>query len=289
MTQKILQDKYAGFRFPDCFFEFQDVVAQLQQAHSININKCALQIKLGDVFRVFEPGINIAAFHPWEVSRYPNDPPEFFTLIHGASDGLHWGYYLEDENSPELFVASYYHRDPLLFTVNGLNLHQMVREQLEKCYRDNEEYLKIYTDDIYKKELDELNQIREVLKKYDTAERTETGVNYLEKYGYKRQTTIPTRDNIGISLPIQQYQPLHNAALWMQPGFSPTPEQVKQCQQQAIELLKAGYPATILKLGHDLWCYEPYRNEAITVLEKAYQALERPRALFFLNKIKALV
>ena len=286
MKQDILQQKYAGFRFPDCFFEFQDFVNELQHTHAININRSALQVSLADTFKIFDEQTDTSTFDPWATSRYPNDPPEFFTMLHGPSDGLHWGYYIDDENAPKIEVASYYHREGLSFTINGLNLHEAVRSHLEQCWHDNADYLKTYNDDVYKRQLDELNTMRDVLKKYYTADRGETGLQYLNKYHYTDDADVPLRYGIGIKLNGADYRTIPDADKFVEPGFTPTHDELMQYSQQAIALLNDGYPFAALKLGRDMWCYEQqYRAEAINVLTKAYQALNRPRSLYFLNRI----
>lgn len=283
---KIIQDAYFGIHFPNCFFRFQDFVEQLKINHNIDINRCGLQIQLGDIFQVFQPDFESKFYNPVVTSRYPNDPPEFLTIIHGSSDGLHWGYYLEDPNQPEFIVASYFHRDPLLFSIDGLNLFEAFRKILEKSYEDNSTYQKMYGDQEYQKILEELNSIRNILKTYYTQEREEVGEEYLQKYQYVREVSTPTRDGMGIVLSKELYCPIHDVNNFLKLDFTPTPEQVDRYMKEALELCDQGIPGTALKLGKDLWCYEQYKKESYQLLEMSYKALNRRTLSKFLNLAK---
>jgi hypothetical protein len=281
-----ISQAYFGIHFPDCFFRFQDFVTALGKEHGVDINNCALQIRLGDAFKVFEPGADIEALNPAVSSRYPNDPPEFFTMIHGPSDGLHWGYYFEDPQEPEYFVASYFHSEPIEFSVDGQNLFEAVRRFLEQSCEDKKDYLEIDGEDVYRKAVAELDLIRDVLRRYATREREETGRAYVETYDFVRSATAPTRDHIGVFIERDLYRPLPGAEQFLNPDFTPAPEQVERFLGEAAALLKDGFPGAALKLGKDLWCYEQYRPQSFRALETAYRALGRSTSLKLLNVAK---
>ena len=281
-----LRQAYFGIHFPDDFFRFQDFVSVLKAEHGVDINNSAMQIRLGDAFKAFEPGVDIETLNPAVTSRYPNDPPEFFTMIHGPSDGLHWGYYFEDPQEPEYFVASYFHSEPIEFSVDGQNLFEAVRRFLEQGYEDKKDYLEVFGDDDYRREIAELDLIRGVLQKYATQERAETGRAYVETYDFVRSATAPTRDRIGVFIERSLYRPLPGAEQFLDPNFTPTPEEVERFTRDAAALLREGFPGAALKLGKDLWCYEQYKAESFRALETAYRALGRSISLKILNIAK---
>lgn len=281
--ERIIRQAYFGIRFPVSFFRFQSFADDLLTNHGVDVSSCALQIQLGDVFQVFEPDFDRVTFDPAATSRYPNDPPEFLTVIHGPSGGLHWGYYVEDPGEPEYMVASYFHEEPLRFSLDGANLLEALRKILEKSYEDNQDYLEIYGEDEYKEELEELDLIRGVLKNYDTQDRAEVGKEYLEKYGFTRIVTAQTRDGIGIALPGAKYRPIPDADRFIDPYFTPTPRQVDRYRIEALALLEEGFPGATLKLGKDLWCYDEYREESYKLLAIAYEALGREPLLKLLK------
>jgi hypothetical protein len=276
MGDNPLQQPYGGFRFPACFFEFANLFSVLEN-RGVDLRE-SLNIVPAEIFS------SEHVSDPWKAARYPNDPPEFFTLLHGMSDGLHWGYYIGNENDPAILVVSYYHRDPLHFSIDGLNLHEALRSHLEACWRDNLDYMSFDDDPVYEERQRQLQIIRETIKAYATADREETGTAYLERYQLSAKPGIPLRYGIDIDPAEGRYQPLKNAENWLSPGYIPAAGEVRTAVAEAEDLLREGY-ITALKLGRDLWCYEGYRSEAIRLLEKAYTVLKRPRALALLERI----
>ncbi len=73
--------------------------------------------------------------------RYHLDPPEFFTVLLGNVDRLHWGCYLDDPADGRGCVASYYADDAFELSADGDDLFQAVRLELEAQHHDCEEYL----------------------------------------------------------------------------------------------------------------------------------------------------
>lgn len=280
MRSTTLKQAYLGFQFPACFTEFAELLEQLRNKHGIELSGSALNLTPAAAFAP-------SSADPWLDSRYPQDPPEFFTMLHGGSDGLHWGYYAEDENAPSIMVASYYHREPLHFSVDGLNLHEALRGHLETCWADLSDYAELEGRGPYEKSFAELNQIRECLQQYYTGDRPEQGRDYLFAYSFTSRPGIAQRNGIDITSDPAHYLPLALAAAFDDPAFQPSPAQVQQCLRAAYDKLLGGYPLAALKLGRDLWCYETYREESIWILEKTYRSMGRPRALGFLQRIKA--
>jgi hypothetical protein len=270
-----LQQHYGDFRFPACFFEFKELILRLQDVYGIDLRKSPLGIVPGEVF-------DETAENPFLQSRYPNDPPEFLTVLHGQSDGLHWGYYIQDENTPEIIVVSYYHRDQLRFSIDGLNLHEALRKHLEACWRDNLGYFETEKDDSYRLRLDQLAIIRNCIKEYDTSDRPEMGTEYLEKYQLAPKPGIPLR--YGLTMPERTDFKLPESMVRLTgSAFIPNKSQVMEYQQLAKTLVQTQQAQLAWKLGSDLWCCEQYRSEATEILGDAYAALDRKRALGFLK------
>ena len=59
--------------------------------------------------------------------RYYLDPPEFFTVLAGNVDRLHYGYYLDDPADGRGCVASYYADDAFELSADGDDLFEAVR------------------------------------------------------------------------------------------------------------------------------------------------------------------
>lgn len=273
--KKLLQEIY-GFEFPDTFFEFWDFFNELPE----NLFTETLDIWLEGPFDVLKPDYDSNLNPIWE-SRYYTDPPEFFTIMRGFSDGYHWGYYLDDPNHPQFPVASYYSSDSYELSVNGNNIFEAIREYLEWFHRDyllEMEYHPEEAEDC-KKALEELSTFREAIKKYHTGDRPEVGEEYVDKYNMwqERDKVIAatTRNHMGIVVPDGLYKPLSGEDKFEIWNYEPTPEEVERFADEAKQALKDGYPGTALKLGHDLWVYWEYFDTTYELLDMAYEALGR--------------
>ena len=106
--QKRLEHIYS-IPFPDSFFAFWDFA----QTHDSLLDLLGIGL-VGpfDELRDREDRSGWAA-------RYYDDPPEFLTLAIGSSDGLHWGYYIDDPGHPSFPVVSFYSKDFFSVTVSG--------------------------------------------------------------------------------------------------------------------------------------------------------------------------
>jgi hypothetical protein len=273
-----------GFDFPDDFFRFWQFVNRLRPLEPLNALLELLGITLVGPFEVLAGRFDgrtppHSQLLHW---RYHDDPPEFFTVFSGDTDGLHWGYYLDDPGRGDGCVAYYYARDAFELSVGGDNLFEAVRLQLELCWRDSEEYRDEdpdYAAD-YEDDLRQLDEFRPRLQKYATGDRPETGDDYFEQYGgyAKRNDRIiaDTREGMGIVVPRKQYRPLSLpdkklwAALRKTPKLAPLVEEARQA-------LREGFPGTALKLGKDLWAIggEHQTMYAYELLDAAYEALGR--------------
>lgn len=279
--RKRLKEIY-GFEFPDAFFLFWQFYQQLPEKSIGGGFGAALNISLGDVFKLFDVDTDIEQFNPLDEFRYYNDPPEFFTLLKGHTDGLHWGYYLDDPNNDIQFqVASYYANDAFEISLTGYNLFEALRMELEFVYVGELQNLRDDPSEHehYERNLMRLETIRNLLKQYCTADRPELGLGYTNKYFVKREATAPTREGIGIVLPVNLYKPLlekdHFTDRSAGANYQPTAEFVEKSAQKALDLLEKGFPGAALKLGKDLWTYPLFYKTSYQLLEKAYKALGR--------------
>jgi Leucine-rich repeat (LRR) protein len=291
--QAHLQEIY-GFAFPDSFFLFWQFYSQLPAKSMGGGFGTALSITLGEIFDIFKTNVDLENFNPLLGFRHYNDPPEFFTLMHGDSDGLHWGYYLDNpDNQPiiDFPIASYYANDTFEICLQGYNLFEAVRYELEESYTSFAEPLaeSTETEDIefYQRKLGQLEIIRDILTNYCTAERLEIGRDYTQKYSLKRSFTAPTREGMGIVLPSELYKPLPEKDWFTDrnQGFDyhPTPEHIEKIAHKALELLAEGYPGAAFKLGKDLWTYPLFYKTCHQLLTEAYTALKRPILLKMLG------
>ena len=273
-----------GFDFPDDFFRFWQFVNRLRPLEPLNALPDLLGVTLVGPFEVLAGRFDGRTRQHSQLLhwRYHDDPPEFFTVFAGDTDGLHWGYYLDDPGRGDGCVAYYYARDAFELTVAGDNLFEVVRLQLELCWRDAEEYRDEdpdYAAD-YEDDLRQLDEFRPRLQKVATGDRPETGDEYFENYGgYATRNdhiVAETREGMGIVVLPKQYRPLSlpDKKLWA--ALRKT-DKLAALVTEARQALADGYPGTALKLGKDLWAVggEHQTMYAYELLDAAYAALGR--------------
>src|SRR4051812_30149860 len=127
-----------GFDFPDDFYRFWEFANRLSPLDPLNALSEPLGITLVGPFEIlagrFDGRVPLhSLLLHW---RYHDDPPEFFTVLAGGGDGLHWGYYLDDPDSGSGCVASYYAREEYELSADGDTLFEAVRLHLEYCQGD---------------------------------------------------------------------------------------------------------------------------------------------------------
>src|SRR4051812_29604115 len=166
-----------GFDFPDDLYRFWEFANRLSPLDPLNALAEPLGVALVGPFEVlagrFDGRVprHSLLLH-W---RYHDDPPEFFTALAAGSDGLHWGYFLDD---PEAGggVASYFPRDPYELGVEGAPLFEAVRLHLEYALADWKSEHGLRPDDPAPshRTLEQIDRVRARLTQYATADRPET-------------------------------------------------------------------------------------------------------------------
>jgi Uncharacterised conserved protein (DUF2228) len=281
--RELLERRYR-LQFPDSFYafwEFARTHSSLLDVLGDNLMGMALTGSgLVGPFEFLNESKLVEEDPLWD-ARYYNDPPEFLTIARGRTDGLHWGYYIDDPQSPTFPVVAYYGNDAFELTVVGDTLFEALRDELEGHYSGCLENIEYDPDgkDTYQRYLDQLARLRERLQTYATGERDEVGEEYSAKYhamsGLSRRVIAPTRDGMGIVVPDGKYQPLNGddpSQLW---DYRPTSQEVQQRSGEALQLLAQGYPGAALKLGKDLWVYRDFRGASYALLDAAYANLSR--------------
>jgi hypothetical protein len=259
-----------GFDFPEDLFHFWDFVNRLRPLEPLQALFDSLHLQLTGPFEVLYGRFDgHTPRHPillhW---RYYNDPHEFFTVLTGDVDGLHYGYWLDDPRAGKGSVASYFAEDAFEVTPSGDSLFEAVRLELEERARDLEE----------DHELKSVDTLREKLRRFATDDRPETGEEYVEKYlgqaarARKKRTVAATQDGMGIVVHPELYRALSvkDKALWKRLWRDDDPIELLEEARQAIV---DGFPGTALKVGKELWAVGSDR--AVELLDAAYSALGR--------------
>jgi hypothetical protein len=284
INRRELLERHYRLQFPDSFYafwEFARTHSPLLEVLGGDLMGMALTVSaLMGPFEYLDESKLIDGDPLWDARHY-NDPPEFLTVAGGRTDGLHWGYYVDDPQSPTFPVVAYYSNDAFQLTVVGDTLFEALRDELERHYRGCLENIEYDPDAkaAYQGYLDQLARLRERLQAYATGERGEVGGEYLAKYralsGLSRRVLAPTRDRMGIVVPDGKYQPVSGddpSQIW---NYRPTSHDVQERSGEALELLAQGYPGAALKLGKDLWVYQDFREASYALLDAAYADLGR--------------
>jgi hypothetical protein len=267
---KILSRSF-GFEFPADLFRFHEFLRELT-GRGLSLADAPVNVGLGNVFKAFgegDAGEDPEAFE----TRFYKDPPEFITLLTGDTDGLHWGYYVDDPAFGSFPVAHYYQNDAFELTI-AADLFEAVADHLGGLYRTTEEYLETDAASAYRQDLQRLDALREILEPYRSHEEAH------------RYVTAPTRDRMGIIVPTDQYRPLQEQDWFQEPLYLPTRDEVQSFRHAALEALRDGYPGAALKLGKDLWDYPAFFDVSCELLEQAYPALDRPLLKSRLDQIR---
>jgi hypothetical protein len=270
-----------GFDFPDDFYRFWDFVNQIAPLDPLNALAEALEVVLVGPFEVlagrFDGRVprHSLLLH-W---RYYDDPPEFFTVLAGGGDGLHWGYFLDDPPRGTHCIASYFARDAYELSADGDTLFEALRLHLEYCQSSYEDYRDM-GDERYTAALQQIDVLRTRLTEHATADRPETGEEYTERYAgvtsREEGVVAETMEGMGIVVPPAVYRPpgQDDRKLWRHLRRTDDPADVVAEARQALKL---GFPGTALKLGKDLWASTGAvkMGYACELLDEAYAALER--------------
>jgi len=273
-----------GFDFPEDFFRFWELATRLRPLEPLAALAEATDLHLVGPFEVLAGRFDgrsprYSQLLHW---RYSMDPPEFFTVLAGGGDGLHWGYYLDDPAAGVGCVASYYALDVFELAADGDDLFAAVRLFLEESWADCEldHSYQLAEDEEHDESLARLGALREQLLAFGTGERPEVGQEYADRYSGRApgrpQPVAETREGMGVVVPPELYRPLpvKDKKLWSLLRKEDDPVELVE---EARRALREGFPGTALKLGKDLWSFGGGRRaeHAYELLDAAYAALGR--------------
>lgn len=271
-----------GFDFPDDFFAFWEFVNRLSPLAPLHALRDLLDITLVGPFEVLAgrfdgrvPRHSLLLHY-----RYHDDPPEFFTVLDGGDDGLHYGYYLDDPDAGVGCVASYYTHDAFELSADGDTLFEAVRLHLEYCHGDCLIDAEIDPEDapLAAEILQRLDDLRQRLLAYATADRPEVGEDYTERYAgvtlREDRVMEETADGMGIVVAPDLYRPLSEGGRSLWKRLRRKKHDPAALVEEARVALGEGFPGTALALGKDLWAAGKM-DPAVELLDAAYEGLGR--------------
>ena len=273
-----------GFDFPEDLFHFWEFVNRLRPLEPLQALFDSLHLQLNGPFEVLAGRFDgRTPRQPMSLHwRYYNDPSEFFTVLTGDIDGLHYGSWLDDPRTGKGSVASYFANDAFDVTPDGDSLFEAVRLDLEMRACDYEDYSEDDPEAAHDDEFAKIAALRAALRRFATDDRPETGEEYVEKYlgraarARRKRISAPTQDGMGIVVHPEVYRPLSlkDKALWRRLWKEDDPLELVE---EARQSLRDGFPGTALKLGKELWAVggEKKTEVAFELLDAAYAALGR--------------
>jgi hypothetical protein len=219
----------------------------------------------------------------WAHGMSYQDPPEFFTIFWGESDGFHFGLWFDDPAERPSCVVSYYNNDAYDLGHYPANLFLTLRRELESCYENTLEDPDANAT-FNRSQLRECDRLREALRPRmpgATRRRKQMGSEYLNRYtdADVDDSTVVARTwgSECIAAPPALYRepPADDETIWREVRTSAG---AARWLKRARRALQDGYPATALKLGKDIWHLAPKKavTEACAIMEAAYHGLGRP-------------
>jgi hypothetical protein len=176
--------KAYGFDFPADLYRFWKITTK----HGDALFECG--VRLSGPFAILAGG-KLDPEHRW-----PGDPPEFFTVAEGNTDGLHWGYVLHEPGVAPGYVTHFYAREGYPIEGGSPTLTHAIFEHVRAIREQMEEDLgaikAIDEDD------DELAQRIACVKKLEAVLRKEVG--RAKRFKPKKES-LPTLDGLGVRAP----------------------------------------------------------------------------------------
>jgi hypothetical protein len=265
-TPRAAIEKTWGFAFPEDLFDVWEVARTALPKRPCSAFRDTMGVTLEGPFVVLAGGKPDRT-----LDRWTSDPPEFFSVAAGDSDGLHWGYVAHEPGKTEPRCAHFYSREGYPISYDK-TLFAALRDRLEEVRDEIAEQL-LETVDLGEPD-------RDLAKSLAAADAQ------LEKFAARRVQTkrsrtpksiAPTLDGLGIVCPARLYaKPLVADARLLTELRDPK-KRVRHVAY-ARALLAKRKPGGALKIARELYAILPEKDAppAIALLSEVYAALERP-------------
>ncbi|MFO0556044.1 MAG: DUF2228 domain-containing protein [Polyangiaceae bacterium] len=255
-----------GFSFPDDLDQVFRVARSLDRRAPLTAFQDTIGVRLEGPFVVLaggEPEKNLG--------RWTSDPPEFFTVASGDTDGLHWGYVFHEPGKTPGLAAHFYSRDGYPITVDG-TLFGSLRTWLIDVRRERaEEHAAIVKIGERDRDLEKrIAAIDKQLEAFDAA-RVRSARPRAPK------PVAPTLDGLGIVCSKRHWAPPGLTDARLASKLRDANERPKLIER-ARALLAQGKPGGALKIARDLFAASPEKElgPLVLLLLETYLALDRP-------------
>jgi len=202
-----------------------------------------------------------------DLDRYGGDPPEFFTVCEGDTDGLHWGYVFHEPGKSG-YVASYYARDGYPITPAGATIGAAIFDHVRAVRGEMEDELA----EIQKVGEDDRELARDIarLKKLEAALREEKRGR---RFKAPKEKTA-TLDGLGLRVPPSTYARVDAKKVVKDLRA----KKVEKWIDRGHELIAESKPGTALHIARDALAVlgTGKQDRAVLLAIAAYEALDRP-------------
>ena len=267
-----------GVKFPDGLFllhEFLRTYPEGEKEKALD----ALRIHPTGVLQVLgrlAAGRDVSSSQPLLLHyRFYRDPPEFFTCLHGDTDGLHWGLLWDEPALGFRGAASYYNNDGDTIEVYR-SLFDALIDRIDDRIESTEEMIEEDPEHEpeYREDAAVAGRMRERLREF------------VDRHGVRldedRPDGVESDTGLGLVVP-DEYHADEGG------GTPESPEHWQALSSDGIaELIsecEAGRVVPAMAAGRSLWYWggDGHSAAAYRLLQAAYAALERPELLRVLD------
>ena len=269
--------EYYGLEFPESIFLLADFLNEYPTAELKGDLDSIGVFPSGILSLILNPNISTLKWKGVPVLhfRYYRDVPEFFTYLHGDTDGLHWGLLLDEPSDGFRGAASYYNNDGDEIEVYEGAFHAL----LDRCETQIEGYSELA-------DYDNPNEETYYLEQQAKANRFRERIQvYIDKRSIAisegRRESIPSNTGLGIHLPHKYFTENLNTTsspeYWCQ--------LVDESYSDLIESCTKGDLATAFQAGRSLWYWSSakYSEKAYGLLRSVYVTLCREKLVSILD------
>jgi hypothetical protein len=276
--RQVLHDHY-GVEFPAAIWHLHVFLESIPSKKRVEFYEALGMSPTGPVQLLEVPVAKLKKWKPkpsgllhW---RFYRDVPEFFSCLHGDTDGLHWGLLLDDPSAGFKGASSYYNNDGDLI-VEYRSLFDAVLARLDSSIEGIEELAEDDPDETayYVKQIDLLKEVKPTL------------IQFMRQEGIPRSDRRPAglENDTGLSVvaPGQQHS---RWTLMDASGRAKTEGAWAKIIAQALAAAAKEEPYSALSVGRSLWYFggDKYSQQAYELLRTAYEVLEQPTLLHILK------
>lgn len=129
---------YFGFTAPDEFFSFWEFAKSVDAPSPLYAFEELTMITMCGPFSVLAGDFETrqANYDPCLHWRYFGDPPELVTILTGGTDGLHWGYVIDQPQDGPQGIVGYFAGDDVTVFQESSSLFQMLENHLERTLKE---------------------------------------------------------------------------------------------------------------------------------------------------------